>query len=196
MRRAIVLASLALVATGCAAARQIAALRQVQFAIDRAQQVDLAGIRLDHVRSAGDVSGMDAARVAAAVLRRNVPLAFTIVVRGENPADNAVTARMLRFSWTLLLNDRETVSGSVDTAYTFAPGQPTDMLIPVRLDLYQFFNTNAREALDVALGILDRSSRPTDIALTAVPVIDTPIGPINYPNRITIVRRTVGGATR
>lgn len=196
MRHVLLTGSLALAATGCAAARQIAALKQVQFAIDRAQQVDLAGIRLDNVRSTSDVSGMDAARIAAAVLRRNVPLAFTIVVRGENPADNAVTARMLRFNWTLLLNDRETVSGSVDTAYTFAPGQPTDMLIPVHLDLYQFFNTNAREALDVALGILGRSSRPTDIVLTAVPVIDTPIGPINYPNRITIVRRTVGGATR
>ena len=187
------LAAVPVALAACATARQLAALRQVRFAIERASTVDLAGVRLDDVRSPQDVGSLDAARVAAAVLRRNVPLAFTVHVSGENPSDNVVTARLVRFSWTLLLNGRETVSGAVDSVYSFAPGQPTEMLIPVRLDLYQFFRSNARDALELALGLVGRASRETEIALTAIPVIETPLGPINYPNSITVVRRTVGG---
>ena len=36
-------------------------------------------------------------------------------------------------------------------------------------------------------------SRRTEVALRAVPTIDTPLGPIQYPGAITIVRRAVGG---
>lgn len=189
----LLLAALPLLAAACATARQLAALRQVRFAIERASSVDLAGVRLDHVRSVQDVGTLDAARVASAVLRRQVPLAFLVHVSGENPSENVVTARLVRFSWTLLLNGRETISGAVDSLYTFAPGQPTEMLIPIQLDLYQFFRANARDALELALGLLGRASRETEIALTAIPVLETPIGPINYPGSITIVRRSVGG---
>ncbi len=194
MRRTLLFtAGIALLLAGCATARQLAALRQVHFAIERASSVDLAGVRLDHIRSTQDVTTLDAARIGAAVLRRQVPLVFTLHVSGENPAENVVTARLLRFSWTLLLNGRETISGAVDTVYTFVPGQPTMMLIPIQLDLYQFFRANARDALELALGLLGRASRETEIALTAVPVIETPLGAINYPSAITVVRRTVGG---
>jgi len=194
MRRVLLTcASLALPLAGCATARQLAALRQVHFAIERASSVDLAGVRLDHIRSTRDVATLDAARVGAAVLRRQVPLVFTLHVSGENPAENAVTARLLRFSWTLLLNGRETISGAVDTVYTFEPGRPTEMRIPIQLDLYQFFRANARDALELAFGLLGRASRETAITLTAVPVIETPLGAINYPGAITVVRRTVGG---
>lgn len=186
-------AGVALVLAGCATARQLAALRQVRFTIERASSVNLAGVRLDQIRSVQDVTTLDAARVAAAVLRRKVPLAFTLHVSGENPADNGVTARLLRFSWTLLLNGRETISGAVDTVYTFAPGQPTEMLIPIQLDLYQSVRANSRDALELALGLLGRAGRETEIALTAVPVIETPLGAVNYPSAITVVRRTVGG---
>ena len=127
MRRVLLTcAGLALPLAGCATARQLAALRQVHFAIERASSVDLAGVRLDHIRSTRDVATLDAARVGAAVLRRQVPLVFTLHVSGENPAENAVTARLLRFSWTLLLNGRETISGAVDTVYTFEPGGPRE----------------------------------------------------------------------
>jgi hypothetical protein len=194
-RPAVLLAAAApfALAAGCAAARQLAALRQVRFVIERASQVELAGLRLDHVRSLAELSPRDGARLATAVFQQDVPLSFTIHLSGENPAENAVTARMARVTWTLLLNGRETVSGAVDTTYTFPPGQPTEVRIPVRLDLYRFYRTSARDAFDLALGLLGQAGRQTDVALTAVPVIDTPLGAISYPGAITIVRRTVGG---
>ena len=127
-----------------------------------------------------------------ATLGEHVPLSFTVRVRGVNPADNPVTARMLRFTWTAFLNGREVVSGAIDSAYTFPPGVPTIVAVPVSLDLYQFFDRNGRAAIDLAIGLLGGAARPTEVRLTATPVIDTPLGAIAYPHAITIVKHTVG----
>lgn len=186
-------AALALVLAGCATMRGLLALKQVDFEVDRVATVRLAGVSLDQIRSPSDIGVLDAARIAAAVARHQVPLAFDLHLLGRNPADNNTTARLVRMAWTLALNGRETVSGTIDTAYTFAPGVATDMRVPISLDLWQFFQSSAADAIDLAVGLAGLSSRRTEISVRAVPTIDTPLGPIRYPNPITIVRRTVGG---
>ena len=192
-RHIVAAAALAMGLAGCATMRGILALRQVDFEVDRVGAVRLAGVPLDRIRSASDVGVLDAGRVAAAVVRRQVPLAFDLHVLGRNPAENRTTARLVRMQWILDLNGRETVSGMLDTVFTFAPGGVTDVRIPIALDLWQFFQGSAADALNLALGLAGIGSRPTEVALRAVPTIDTPLGPIRYPNAITIVRRTVGG---
>ncbi len=184
--------ALTALSSGCATMRSVAALRQVEFAIDTVVNVNLAGVNLDRVRSVSDISNADAVRIAASTLRQNVPLSFTIHVRGLNPAENNTTARMMRFTWTLLLNNKQTVSGSVDSAYTFVPGTPTIVNIPVSFNVYDFFANNARTAMDLAVGLAGGATQPTDVALTATPIIDTPLGAITYPHAITIVKRTIG----
>jgi hypothetical protein len=140
-----------------------------------------------------DVNVLDAARIGAAVARRQVPLSFELHLLGRNPAENGTTARLVRLQWILDLNGRETISGTLDTAYTFAPGEVTDVRVPVAFDLWQFFQGSAGDALELAAGLAGLGSRRTEVVVRAVPTIDTPLGPIRYPGAITIVRRTVGG---
>ncbi len=186
-------AALLLLLAGCATVRGLMALRQVDFEVDRVASLRLAGVALDRVRSPSDVGVLDAARLAAAVARHQVPLVFDLHIIGRNPAENSTTARLVRMTWTLALNGRETVSGTLDTAYTFAPGVATDIRVPISFDLWQFFQSSASDALDLALGLAGLGSRPTEVSVRAVPIIDTPLGAIQYPTPITIVRRTVGG---
>jgi hypothetical protein len=178
----------------CASVRGLLALRQVAFEVDRVVDVRLAGVSLDHIRSLSDVGVLDGARIAAAVASRQVPLVFDVHVLGRNPVENHTTARLVRMQWILDLNGRETVSGTVDTAYTFAPGEVTDVRVPVSLDLWQFFQGSASDALNLAVGLAGLGGQHTEVALRAVPTIETPLGPIQYPGSITIVRRAVGGA--
>jgi hypothetical protein len=196
MRRGRRLGAVAVVAVAlaaCATMRGLLALRQVDFEVDRVATVRLAGVALDRVRSVNDVNLQDAARIAVAVARRQVPLSFELHLLGRNPAENRTTARLVRMQWILDLNGRETVSGTLDTVYTFPPGEATDVRVPIALDLWQFFQGSAADALDLAAGLAGIGSRRTEVALRAVPTIDTPLGPIQYPGAITIVRRTVGG---
>lgn len=185
-----VAAGLALLLTGCASLRQVRALRQVDFTIDRVSAVRLAGMSLEPASQLADLGAREAGRIAAAVARRNVPLELVVHLRAENPARNRVTARLIRMRWTLALNGRETVSGTIDTVYTFPPGEPRDVPVPIRLDLYEFFRTSAGDALDLAAGLLGIGGRTTVVELMAVPTVDTPLGAIRYPGTITI-RRTV-----
>ena len=187
-------ASLVVLAAGCATARQYLALSQVGFSFDHIANVRLAGVSLDGVRQPSDISPIAYGRIAAAALRRQIPLEFNIDVNALNPQDNNTTARLTKFQYTLFLNQHETVSGSMDSSYTFTPGVASVVRVPISLDVARFFQSNAADALDLALGLAGLGSRQTDVELRAVPTIETPLGPIQYPSPI-VIRKTVSAGT-
>lgn len=176
---------------GCATLSQVAALHQVRFQLDRVSEGTLAGIRLEGKRSYSDLTATEVARLASAVANRNVPLQMTVHVTGENPVSNPVTARLLQLDWTLLVKDKETVSGSLRQEFQFPPGQPTDVPIDIQLDLWKFFGGRAQDLFDLAQSAAG-IGEPTSIALRAIPTIQTSLGPIRYPEPITIVHEQVG----
>ena len=161
--------------------------------MDRLSDVRVAGIDLARVRTYSQLSVTEAARLAAAVSQRTLPMDFTVHLTAVNPEDNSVDARLVRMDWTLLLQDRETLSGTFADETVLRRGQPTDVPIDVSLDLLDFFEGSARDLFDLAISIADPNAPPTDVALRATPTVDTALGPIRYPRPITIVSRAVGG---
>lgn len=178
--------------SGCATLQQLQALGRVDFSIAGVSQVRLAGIDLSGIDAFTDLSLSDAARLASAVGRRDLPLALEIAVLAENPADNIADARLVGMDWTLLLQGRETLSGSVEGETLLPRGRPTTIPIVVRLNLVEFFEGSARDLFDLALSLTGMGGASQQITLTAVPVIETPFGPIAYPEPITIVSGEVG----
>lgn len=191
-RRALVVLPALLLLGGCATLQQIAALRNVDFALDRVAQVRLADIDLDRVRSYSDLSVTDVARLTLALSREELPLDFNLFVQGENPPENGTEARLVRFAWTLLLEDRETISGVFEDEVVFAPGEPTTFPVRISLDLLEFFEGSARDLGELALNLAGEGGSPKNVALRAVPTIQTALGPIRYPGEITIVSTEVG----
>lgn len=188
-------AVLLLVFSGCATLQEMAALRNVEFSLDRLSNVQLAGIELDRIRSYNDLGYADAARLTLAVSRNELPLAFQLHLLAENPEDNSTTARLVQMDWTLLLQDRETLSGVFDGEVRLPPGQPTDVPITISLDLLEFFDGSAQDLLELALSLAGHGGEPKEVALRATPTIDTAFGPMRYPQPITIVSgRTLGKA--
>jgi hypothetical protein len=186
-------AALAAALAGCATLSQLTALRRVDFSLAGVDGGRLAGMDLRRIARYEDLDALDVARVALAFSRRDVPLECRVLVRAENPADNRTAATLVKLDWTLLLDDKETVSGVLDTAVTMPPGESAQISIPVRVNLRQFFDGPAQSLVNLAASVAGVSSRPTRIAVRAVPTIRTPLGPITYPSPITIVSRTVGG---
>lgn len=178
--------------SGCQTLNQIANLRNVDFVIDRVGQANLAGVRLDRVRSYQDLSATDILRVGSALSSGELPLDFVLHLGAENPAENNVDARMVRMDWTLFLDDRETISGVFDENILLPSGEVSDIPIPIQVDLLEFFETGARDMIELALAVSGRNGEPKRIKIRATPTIDTPIGAIRYPNPITIVSRDVG----
>lgn len=177
----------------CATLQSIAALRRVEFALDHVTDARLAGVAIDRIRDYRDLSALEIARVGTALAAGDVPLDFVLHVSALNPADNSVAARLVQMDWTLLLEDRETVSGTIDREFVLEPGVPGDIPVTIRVDLADFFEKNARDMIDLALAVAGAGGAPKRVALRASPTIQTAIGPIRYPEPITIVSTELGG---
>jgi hypothetical protein len=178
--------------SSCATLQQMAALRNVDFSLDRVSDLRLAGIDIGRIHSFDDLGFADAARLALAVSENQLPLDFRLHLLAENPAENSTDARLVRMDWTLLLQERETLSGVFADNVLLPPGQPTDVPITVSLNLVEFFEGSARDLVELALSLSGQGGSPKNVALRATPVIDTPIGPMRYPQPITILSREVG----
>ena len=186
------LAGIAASLQGCQTLREIAALRSVAFALDRVSNATLAGVDIQRLRSYEDLSATDVIRIGASVADRRLPLRFQLHVAARNPAENSVQARLVRMDWTLLIEDRETISGVLDQTFVLPPGETRDIPIGIELDLIEFFDRSTRDLVELALAVAGQGE-PQNVKVRAVPTIDTPIGAIDYPNPITIVNRDIGG---
>lgn len=184
------LAAFCLLLAGCATLRQVTALRDVEFSLEGASGGTLAGIPIESTRSYEDLGPLDVVRLGEALARGEVPLETTLLVRASNPADN-VRARLVGLDWTLFLDDRETVSGGVDREYVLEPGEPVTVPVAVKLDLLDFFDRQLRPLVDLAL-VAAGAGEPHRVRLEATPSIRTRLGPIRYPEPISIEYR-VGG---
>jgi hypothetical protein len=171
------------------------ALSQVDFALDRVAEIDLAGVRIDGRRSWQDLSVTEVSRITTAVLTRQVPFSFVAHVGAQNPATNSVTAHLLEMTWTAYIKDRATVFGSLDGEYELPPGQMVDVPVRVQMDVWRFFSGQAQDLFNLARAVAG-IGEATVVSLKAKPTVQTAIGPIEFPNEITIVSRQVGSTTK
>jgi hypothetical protein len=95
--------------------------------------------------------------------------------------------------WTLLLEDKETVSGQFDQEVVLPPGQPQDVSFRVELDLVRFFDDNLKGLVNLASAI-SGDAPSQNIKLRVQPTVNTMLGPVKYPSPITVVSKEVGGS--
>ena len=139
-----------MVLSSCQSIKEIAALRDVAFAIDRLTDVRLAGIDLSQVRSVRDLRAADVLNLTRALNRREMPLTFQLNLEATNPSTNSVAARLVGLDWTLFLEEKETISGAFNGDVTLPPGQPQQVPFGVSLDLVQFFEGGVNDLVNVA----------------------------------------------
>lgn len=185
-RTLVALLAVALFVPGCTTLQQIAALRQVDFQLDRLTNGLVAGVSLDRLQNGGSLGATDYARLSAAALRGQVPLSFTLHVGAQNPADNPVAAQLVSLDWTLFLDGTETVSGIYNDDRLIAPGTRTDLPVAIELDLVRFFSRNVGDLAQLIGNVAGVSTRRQTIRLDARPSINTQFGPIRYPGVISI----------
>lgn len=179
--------------SGCQTMKELASLRKLSFAIAGATAPSLAGVDISSIRSPEQMSTADMLRLGSALLRKEMDLDVTLLVSANNPADNSVDARLLGLDWVLLLDDRETISGITQSDILIAPGEAADIPVVVSVNLAEFFDKGLQDLLDLALAVSDVGGSSKRVTLKATPTVNTVLGPIRYPEPITIVSADVGG---
>jgi hypothetical protein len=188
----------ALTFPSCAAldemASAITSLQKLRFRLDGVRDFRLLGIEIGAKDRLGDFSAVDALRLVDSYRSKKFPVDFVLEVLAVNPNDGTGGTRQTPSTLTglecrLLIDGKPTVTGNIDRPLEI-PGTGQETVIPIRisLDLLEFFGDKRYEdLLQLALAIGGRGRAATRLALDARPTVSTPVGPIAYPGRITIV---------
>lgn len=184
--------------TSCAAltdmASVLASLKRLQFKLSGVHGFKLLGVDLGGKAGIGDLSVAEGLQALQAYRSRKLPVEFVVDVVAVNPNDGTGGSRRSASTLTglecrLLIDGRPTVTGNIDKPFEI-PGTGQETVVPLRLslDLLEFFGDQRYEdLLGLALAIGGRNRTPARLALDAQPTVSTPLGPITYPDRITIV---------
>jgi hypothetical protein len=191
-------AAAALLFQSCATLDQMASalanLKRLQFKIGGADDFRLAGIAISGKSKLTQFSAMDALQLVGAFRAKNLPAAFVLNVLAVNPNDGTGGSRqtvstLSSLECRLLVDGKPTVAGNIERPVEI-PGTGQATIIPIRLslNLFEFFGDRRYEdliALALAIGGANRD--PARLSLDAQPSVMTPLGPITYPGRLTIV---------
>lgn len=193
LRAVIVAAALLLALPGCATLQSFMSLNRVDFELDRVSGVRLAGVSLDEVAGYQSLSLVDVMRIGTALSGGTLPLDLNLHLVADNPADNP-EARLVGMDWTLFLHDRETVGGRLEREVRLPPDSRTDVAFLIELDLLEFFDGPAQDLVELAATITGLGGEPTAVRVEILPTIESPLGPIRYPQPIVLGASSVGAA--
>lgn len=169
-------------------------LQRLEFKLDNVNNFSLAGVNLSNINSVSDISIMDGIKLTKAFSDKKLPAQFVLNVDAKNPNDGKggskqSSATLSSFDWKLYIDDKETIAGNINKEFVI-PGTGSSETIPLvmNIDLYQFFgNKGYEDIINLALAIGGQNGSAARLKLDAKPTVKTPLGNINYPNRITIV---------
>ncbi len=178
------------------AAKSFLAIEKLKFKIESADNFVLNGVSLKNKKSIKDFSLTDGAKLYQAFASKKLPFSFDLNVAVKNPNDGVAAPRKIdatitNLDWILLIDDRETIAGSVKKPIQ-VPARGKAAVIPfkMRLDLYKFFKDKNYDGLiKLAASIAGASDNPAKIKLKIRPTVSTPLGPINYGKYITVVSK-------
>ena len=184
--------------TSCAALDQMTAalanLQRLKFKLSGVHDFKLLGIDLGGKTRITDLNALDAVKLVQSYQSRKLPVDFIVDVLAVNPNDGTggtrqTTSTLTGLECRLLIDGQPTIVGNIEEPFEI-PGTGQESVIPLRLslDLLEFFAGKPYDdILNLALAIGGKNRSPARIALDAQPTVSTPVGPITYPGRITIV---------
>jgi len=172
----------------------IASLQRLRFKLSGVRDFRLLGLDISGKSKLSEFSAMDALRMVESYRSKKLPVDFVVDVLAVNPNDGTggtrrTTSTLTGLECRLLIDSKPTVTGNIDSPVEI-PGTGQESVIPIRisLDLLEFFGDKRYEdLLQLALAIGGRSRSPSRLSFDAQPTVSTPIGPMTYPGRITII---------
>jgi hypothetical protein len=169
-------------------------LSRLQFKL-----ADVNGFRVNNIdisskSSLSDLSPVELLSLTNIVRSGKLPVSFVLKVNAKNPNDGTggyprTDATLKSFRWRLFIDDKETISGDIDSSVTVpGTGEFTDIPLRINLDLLQFFKDEGLDNLvNLVLALGGRKGSSSRITLYAIPTVSTPFGDIKYPGELKIV---------
>ncbi len=193
-RKWIWLIALMMILNSCSVLKTFVNVSRLKFKIDNVNNFKVMGISISDKDQLSDFNVGEILQLTTSVASGDLPVSFTLNVKASNPNDGsggygATDITLKSFPWKLIINDKETISGNIDSSI-LVPGVGTDTNIPlsIQLDLLKFFKDKGyQEIVNLALKLGGAKGSPSNLKLIAKPVLGSPVGDLTYPDEITII---------
>jgi len=182
--------SLLLIGTiaGCGVARQARQatnLANCEFRIRAVEQVNLAGVMIQDIKSVNDLNFGDVARIMGGLASPVFPLSLQVDLEGHNP--NAGDAGLNRLEWILFIDDIQMTSGIVDQPFTIPAKSTLNIPVQVGVDLKQVLSGKSSGAmLNFCMNLAGVGNKPTRFKIKLKPTVIIAGTALVYPGFITV----------
>ena len=171
-------------------------IERLQFKLEGVDSYRVMGIDIGKKKGVSDFTAMDGIKLMKSYKDKKFPVEFILNVGVKNPndknkkvANKNLNMRLAKLEWRLLIDDRPTISGVMNTPVR-VPSRGETVVVPlsIGLDLYEFFAKKGYDGmLNMALAVGGMNSRTSSLKLDVRPSVTTSFGQIQYPGRITVV---------
>jgi len=183
---------------GCSLVKDLASMRNVQFRIGSVSSVNIGGISVLNKKKVTDFSVGETISLASRVAEKSLPLSLTVNVDARNPNEatentlsNTSIATLQSLEWRLLIDDVPTIEGIVQGPISI-PAGGTTVSIPIstELELFSFFEERGYAGMaKLAFALANPGESTVSVKLDAKPTVQTFLGTMSYPGRITIIEK-------
>ena len=194
MKKIFIIIFLAVGLVSCSVYESFVNLSRLEFKLGNINGFQINGINISNKSKISDFSLQDALSLTSIFTNGNFPVSFTLNVEAKNPNDGTggykkTDATLKSFPWRLLIDNKETISGNIDSPVTIpGTGGVTNIPITIQMDLVKYFNDQGYESLiNLALTLGGKEGSSSRLTLYANPVVSSPFGDISYPGELKIV---------
>lgn len=192
----ILLAAITFIIYQCSVYQTITNLSRLQFKLGEINSFRVNDMDISNKSSLNDFNATDLIKLTTVFTQGKLPVSFVLNVVAKNPNDGTggyprTDATLKSFKWRLFIDDKETVSGDIDSPIT-VPGTGEVTIVPLRvnLDLLQFFKDQTFEKfINLALTLGGKNGSTSNITLYATPTVSSPFGNITYPGELKIINK-------
>ncbi|MCK9422609.1 MAG: hypothetical protein M0Q38_08430 [Bacteroidales bacterium] len=166
--------------------RQSLALARCDFRILSVENVNIAGVMIQNIKSVSDLGIFDMAKIMALFVSPTVPLSLQLNIEGRNP--NPELAGLNRLEWILFIDDIQMTSGIFERPFTIPPDNGI-AIIPVQIgmDLKQALHGESAEVLlRFCMNLAGIGNVPSRFKIKLKPTIMIAGTPVSYPGYITV----------
>lgn len=168
---------------------QMATLAKCDFKLKSVQQLTLAGVNIQSIKSISDLGLIDAGVITASLAGGKLPLSFTLNIEAKNPNDQL--AAMNRLDWILFIDDIEMIQGVLEERIQIpANGGTTVIPLNMNMDLKKVLSGKSAETIiNFGFNLAGLGGEPTRITVKAKPTILVGTREIVYPGYISITTK-------
>lgn len=156
-----------------------------EFKFGRVSNVVLADVDVTHVKSVKKLNILDAAKLLAALQKKDLKMDLTVDLNVKNPNDEP--AQLDGMDYILWIDDKQVAEGTMDQKVAVGAKEEQVVSLPCKVDLLDVLSSDKIESIaDFALGLASDNADASRVKVSLKPYFTIAGETVKFPSYITV----------